>query len=172
MSLLFSWTSMFFWYHTSKAVHWMCSDLVFLRWTRKTVCHHWWGFSMCSSMGFDHLQGFLCVWLACSRVHMRSISVSVQWPCLFCSVIPVTWPYCSDGLMCAGAPATVSCSAMKVLAYAGFVITLLSVWHSSLHRYWLHLFPMNSEVLLAVTRKQIEQSNSTISETYSWEIPS
>lgn len=152
---------------------WFC---VFLRWTWKTVCHHWWGFSTHSAMGFDHLYGFLRVWLACSRVHMHSISVSLV-QCLACSALSYLFPdrtaamLCKHGLMCPGAPVTMSCEAVKLLAYVGCVIALLPVWHFSLHSYWLRFFPMNSEVLLAVTRKQIKQSNSTASETDSWGTP-
>lgn len=50
---------------------------------------------------------------------------------------------CKHGLMCPGAPVTTSRSAMELLACVGFVIALLPAWLSSLHRYWLHLFPVN-----------------------------
>lgn len=143
----------------------------------ESYLYHWWGFSIHSAVGFDCLHGFLHVRLACSTVRMHSISVSLgQWPCLFCSVIPVTWPHhsmlCKRALMCPGAPVTMSRSALELLAFVGLVIALLPVWHSSLHRYPFHLFPVNSEVLSAVKRKHIKQSNSTVSETYPWGTPS
>lgn len=172
-----SWGSMFLWYYISKAVHWMCSGLIFFFWYGH-------GKLSVSLMRFLHTQCcglWLSPWVSPCEVGMRH-SLHAQYFCLLravalsvllCHACHLTTPQlCKRALMCPGAPVTMSRSALELLAFVGLVTALLPVWHSSLHRYPFHLFPVNSEVLSAVKRKHIKQSNSTASETYPWGTPS